>query len=192
MHRRLALTLLLLTACAPRAQLSPAESDAANEAMIRAFPREANLYRLAAIDDAGGRKLARFERPAPGAADGRLPRLLEAFCVPGPETWRCTGPLPAVRLTLDGSTYTALAPADMDDATIVALYSFVGSECFGRQVQKLGLEWNRAAIRSLDRDGQVYLLQFVGKDGVRRLTLEPSSGCPYEIREVSTLTEVAP
>ena len=188
--RRL-LPLLLLAACAPQAALSPAERDAANEALIRAFPRDANLYRLAAIEETGGRKIARFERPAPGTAGGKLPRLLEAFCAPGPEAWRCTGPLPAVRLTLDGSTYTALAPADMDDATVVALYGFVGSECFGRQVQKLGMEWNRAAIRSLDTDGKGYQLQFVGKDGTRRLTVEPGTGCPFEIREVSTLTEAA-
>jgi hypothetical protein len=188
--RRL-LPLLLLAACAPQAALSPAERDAANQALIRAFPRDANLYRLAAIEETGGRKIARFERPAPGDA-GKVARLLEAFCAAGPETWRCTGPLPAVRLAMDGSTYTALAPAEMDDATVVALYGFVGSECFGRQVQKLGLEWNRAAIRSLDTDGKAYQLQFVGKDGTRRLTLEPGTGCPFEIREVSTLTEVAP
>jgi hypothetical protein len=186
--RRL-LPLLLAAACAPQAALSPAEREAANEAMIRAFPHEANLYRLAAIDDAGGRKLARFERPAPGPAGGKLARLQEAFCAPGPEAWRCTGPLPAVRVTMDGSTYTALAPAEMDDATVVALYSYVGSECFAREVQKLGLDWNRAAIRSLDRDGTVYQLQFVGKDGTRRLTVEPGSSCPFEIREISTLTE---
>lgn len=190
MIRRL-LALVLLAACAPRAQLSPAESDAANEALIRAFPREANLYRLAAIEDSDGRKLARFERPAPSPAGGKLQRLLEAFCAEGAEAWRCTGPLPAVRLTMDGSTYTALAPANMDDATVLALYGYVGSECFGRQVQKLGLEWSRAAIRSLDSDGKLYQLQFVGKDGTRRLTIEPSSGCPFEVREVSTLTEVA-
>lgn len=195
MRRPIALALALLCGCATRAPapLSASESDRAREALAREFPRDANLYQLIAIDDESvpGRKMARFERvlPTDGAAVGRT-RV--AFCVSGDDAWRCQGPLPGVRIEVQGTPYSVLAPLDLDDATVVALVTYVGSECLAAQTDKLKLDWSRDLIRSLDRVGKSYSIQLAAPGGIYRLIVEPAPGasCPFELREVSALGDV--
>jgi len=188
-HRLIAIALILVAACATPGPGSQSDREAALEAMARAFPRDANLYQLASIDT----KLARFERPT-AAGSGPVTRTLVAFCAPGERGWQCMGPWSGVRIAMDGALYSALAPAELEDSRLLALFSYVGSECSASQAEKLGVQWNRGRIRSVDREGKGYVVQMAGPTGFHLLMVEPVSAasCAFEIREVSTLTEVAP
>ena len=199
-HRLIALGMLLATvlfaSCAMRPPVSPSDRDGALEAMARAFPGDANLYQLASIDgvDAPRTKVARFERPAPQGGTGAVGRTLVAFCAPGEGGWQCKGPWEGVRVSMDGAVYSALAPADLPDSQLLAVFSYVGSACSAGEAEKIGVPWSRAQIRSVEGDGKTYAVQMIGPKGFHLLRIGPTSGggCAFEIREASTLTEVAP
>jgi hypothetical protein len=188
-HRLIAIAFILVAACATPGPESQSDREAALEAMARAFPRDANLYQLASIDT----KLARFERPT-AAGSGPVTRTLVAFCAPGERGWQCLGPWSGVRVSTDGAVYSALAPDDLDDSRLLAIFGYVGSACSAGQAEKVGVQWSRAMIRSVDREGKGYAVQMAGPKGYHRLMIEPvtSGSCAFELREISALTEMAP
>jgi hypothetical protein len=193
------ITLLALLACgcAMRQPASTSDHDRALEAMAREFPRDANLYQLATIDEveAPGRKVARFEK---AGAQGQPPvwRTQIAFCVSGEPLWKCMGPWTGARVSIDGSTYSALAPPELDDATLVAIFSYIGSECFAVHTATVGVKWHRGLIRSVEREANTYVVQMAGPKGFHLIILEatPSSGsgCAFQLRRVSSLGDTAP
>jgi len=193
--RWIVLLALFASACAMRAPAPQSDRDGVLEAMARAFPRDANLYQLATIDEVGApaHKVARFEKPAPQGS-GPVTRTEVAFCASGEQGWQCMGPWTGVRIAMDGALYSALAPAELEDSRLLALFSYVGSECSASQAEKLGVQWNRGRIRSVDREGKGYVVQMAGPTGFHLLMVEPvaTASCAFEIREVSTLTEVVP
>jgi len=82
--RWIAVLVFLASACATHAPAPQSDRDGALEAMARAFPRDANLYQLATIDEVGApaHKVARFEKPAPQGS-GPVTRTEVAFCASG-------------------------------------------------------------------------------------------------------------
>jgi len=191
---------LLLCGCAAQLPTSkpvpPSDHDALLEAMARAFPKDANLYQLATFDDlqAPASKVARLERPAPQGASGPVVRTRVAFCGSDANGWRCLGPWDGVRVSLDSAVYSALAPAELEDSRVLALFGYVGSECSADQAQKLGVQWDRSRLRSMHADGARYVVQMAGPQGFHLLTLETVTDprCAFEIRDASVLTELAP
>jgi hypothetical protein len=95
---------------------------------------------------------------------------------------------------MDGAVYSVLAPAELPDAPLLALLGYVGSACSADEAERIGVQWSRAQIRSVEGDGKTYAVQMIGPKGFHLLKIEPTAGggCPFEIREASTLTEVAP
>lgn len=163
------------------------------EALVRLLPMEANLYSLASVNhtDAPGTRLARFERAAPSS--GAVTRTRVAFCVSAQESWKCEGPWPGARVALKGASYSALAPVDVDDATLVALFGYVGSECFATQARRADLAPDASAIRSVARETERYEVQMSSPKGLHLLSLEPANGdCAFELRAVSALTKLEP
>jgi hypothetical protein len=191
------LALVLVCGCAARPPSPQSDRDRALEAMAREFPTDANLYELATIDEVEvpGRKVARFEK---AAAQGEPPvrRTQVVFCVSGELAWKCMGPWAGARVSIDGATYSALAPAELDDATLVAIFRYVGSDCFAVQAAALRVDWNRGLIRSVDREANAYAVQMAGPKGFHLLHLEATpggaSGCAFQLRQVSSLTDTAP
>lgn len=164
------------------------------EALIRILPKEANLYSLANVSDTetSGTRLARFERAAPAGA-GNVTRTRVVFCVSGEPAWQCAGPFPGARVALNGATYSPLAPDDVDDTTLVALFGYVGSPCFAAQAKQAELAPDMASIRSVSRESDRYELQLTGPKGLHLVSLEPARGdCPFELRSVSALTKMEP
>jgi hypothetical protein len=195
-HRLSAIALLLACGCATPPPAGQSDLDGAREAMARAFPKDANLYELATIDEIGApaRKVARFERRAPQAGGPAVTRTLVAFCDTSERGWQCVGPWEGARVSMGGAVYSVLAPAELPDAPLLALFSYVGSPCSAEEAEKIGVQWSRAQIRSVEGDGKTYAVQMIGPKGFHLLKIEPRAGggCAFEIREASALTEVAP
>jgi hypothetical protein len=189
-----AILLLVLAGCAAQAPLAPSENLRMREALIRIEPKEANLYSLADVSDTGtpGSRLARFERAAAAGA-GNVTRTRVVFCVSGEQAWQCAGPWPGARVALNGETYSALAPEDVDDATLVSLFGYVGSPCFAAQSKQAELAADMASIRSITHESNRYEVQLAGRKGLHLVSLEPARGdCPFELRSVSALTKTEP
>ena len=164
------------------------------EALIRIVPKEANLYSLAGVTDTEtrGTRLARFERAAPASASA-VTRTSVVFCVSGAEAWQCAGPWPGARVARNGVSYSALAPADVDDAALVSLFDYVGSPCFAAQAKQAELAPDMASIRSISRESGLYEVQLTGPKGLHLVSLEPARGeCAFELRSVSALAPVEP
>jgi len=197
-RRLFALALVTACGCATR-EPPPKPEDPLLVAMASEFPRDANVYQLVSIDEvAPGKKLARFERPAPQASSTGLARIWVAFCASGETRWRCAGPIEGAQVPYEGTSYSVLAPFALEDAALVSILGYVGSSCFAADAEKLGISWERSRTRSVDREGKDYIVQLAGTDGFYRLRIEPtaraesSAECAYEVRDVSTLTQLAP
>ena len=194
MTRYLAGLVMVLSACAtqvapPRPQISPNDESAAREALARLFPKDANLYTLASLGqtETAGVKLARFERALPPAGEP-VTRTRVAFCLSGEQGWKCDGPWPGARVSVNGARYSALAPEDVDDATLVALFGYVGSDCFATQARTVGLASDAALIRSVALADSRYEMQMTSPKGLHLVSVERATGsCRFELRSVSAL-----